>query len=133
MMKQAGLLTLVVLLATAQTDDTGMARQGRIGSGGELVQDCGLYFEFLGRTGAGRTESFEKNPFGMGYCAGLVRGVVDTAHNNLDGKVCLPENTNTPQVVWAVVQYLNSNPLSLSDQDTMLVLRAVQNAFPCRQ
>ena len=131
-MKNAGLLLVIVLLATVQTTDTGLARQGRVGSGGELVADCTLYFEFLGRTGAGREETFELDPFGMGYCAGLVRGVADTAHTHLTGQVCVPEDATTPQAVWAVVQYLNNNPLTLSDQDTELVLRAMQSAFPCR-
>ena len=62
-MKYAGLLLVIVLLATAQTTDTGFARQGRIGTGGELVQNCQLYFEFLGRTGAGREDTFEIDPF----------------------------------------------------------------------
>ena len=131
-MKSAGLLLIIVLLATIQTTDTGLSRQGRIGSGGELVGDCTLYFEFLGRTGAGREDTFDLDPFGMGYCAGLVRGVADTAHTHLTGQVCVPENATTPQAVWAVVQYLNNNPLTLSDQDTELVLRAMQSAFPCR-
>ena len=131
-MRQAGLLLVIVLLATVQTTDTGLARQGRIGTGGELVQNCTLYFEFLGRTGAGRDETFELDPFGMGYCAGLVRGVADTAHTHLRDQVCVPEDASTAQAVWAVVRYLNNNPLTLSDQDTELVLRAMQSAFPCR-
>ena len=131
-MKQAGLLLVIVLLATVQTTDTGRARQGRIGTGGELVQNCTLYFEFLGRTGAGREDTFELDPFGMGYCAGLVRGVANTAHTHMTGQVCVPKSASSAQAVWAVVQYLNNNPLTLSDQDTELVLRAMQSAFPCR-
>ena len=129
-MKRAGLLLVIVLLATIQTTDTGLARQGQLGSGGELVQKCTLYFEFLGRTGAGREETFELDPFGMGYCAGLVRGVTDMATRG--GQVCVPEEASTAQAVWAVVQYPNQNPLTLSDHDTELVLRAMQRAFPCR-
>ena len=130
-MKYTGLLLIIVLLATAQTTDTGFARQGRIGTGGELVQNCTLYFEFLGRTGAGREDTFDIDPFGMGYCAGLVRGVADTAHTHMPGQVCVPEGTSHAQAVWAVVQYLNNNPLTLSEQDSELVLRAMQNAFSC--
>ena len=131
-MKYAGLLFVIVLLATAQTTDTGFARQGRIGTGGELVQNCQLYFEFLGRTGAGREDTFEIDPFGMGYCAGLVRGVADTAHTHMTDQVCVPDDASSAQAVWAVVQYLNNNPLTLSNQDSELVLRAMQSAFPCR-
>ena len=131
-MKRAGLLLIIVLLATIQTTDTGLARQDGIGSSSALVQNCTLYFEFLGRTGAGREETFELDPFGMGYCAGLVRGVADTAHTHLTDQVCLPPDTTSAQAVWAVVQYPNRNPLILSDPDTELVFRAMQTAFPCR-
>ena len=93
--KYAGLLLVVVLLATTQTTDTGYARQGRVGTGGELVQNCSLYFEFLGRTGAGREETFAIDPFGMGYCAGLVRGVADTAHTHMTNQVCVPEGASS--------------------------------------
>ena len=54
------------------------------------------------------------------------------AHSHLGGQVCVPEDATGAQGVWAVVQYLNNNPLTLSDQDTDLVLRAMQSAFPCR-
>ena len=131
-MKRAGLLLIIVLLATVQTTDTGLARQSGIGSSSELVQNCKLYFEFLGRTGAGREETFEMDPFGMGYCAGLVRGVAETARTHLTDQVCLPPGTTSAQAVWAVVQYPNRNPLILSDPDTELVFRAMQTAFPCR-
>ena len=130
-MTRAGLLLAIVLIASAQTTDTGRTWQGRAGTGGELVQNCTLYFEFLGRTGAGRDETFELDPFGMGYCAGLVRGVAAVADTHLDNQVCLTGDATTPQAVWAVVQYLNNNQLTLSDPDAELVLRAMQSAFPC--
>ena len=76
--KWAGVLVIALLVTTRPTDIS-HATQGRTGSGHELQRDCGLYFEFLGRTGAGREETFEVDPFGMGYCAGLVRGVADSA------------------------------------------------------
>ncbi|MBQ02063.1 MAG: hypothetical protein CL477_15440 [Acidobacteria bacterium] len=131
-MKRAGLLLVILLVATAQTTDFGQTRPGRTGTGGELVQDCTLYFEFLGRTGAGRDDTFDEDPFGMGYCAGLVRGVATVADSHLQNQVCLTNNATGPQAVWAVVQYLNNNPLTLSDPDAELVLRAMQSAFPCR-
>jgi hypothetical protein len=47
-------------------------------------------------------------------------------------QVCVPDDASSAQAVWAVVQYLNTNPLTLSNQDSELVLRAMQSAFPCR-
>jgi hypothetical protein len=131
-MRRTGLLLVILLVATAQTTDFGQTRQGRRGTGGELVQNCTLYFEFLGRTGSGREETFELDPFGMGYCAGLVRGVAQVADAHLENQVCLTNDATGPQAVWAVVQYLNNNQLTLSLPDAELVLRAMQSAFPCR-
>ena len=125
-------LIVIVLLAATRSTDIGHATQGRTGSGNELVKDCALYFEFLGRTGAGRAETFDLDPFGMGYCAGLVRGVADSASRLTSDTVCLPDDITAPQGVWVVVQYLSDHPESLYESDTALVLRALQTAFPCR-
>ncbi len=125
-----GLLAILLLLATRPTD-LGRAAQGRQGSGEELAQDCTLYFEFLGRTGAGRDEAFEINPFGMGYCAGLVRGVAESANRLMPGSVCLPPETTAAQAVWVVVSYLHEHPEARRVADTTIVLTALQGAFPC--
>ena len=58
-MKHAGLL-LLLLFVNGQTSDQSQARQPDAGSGSQLVQRCRLYFEFLGRTGAGREDTFER-------------------------------------------------------------------------
>ena len=129
--KWVGLL-VIALLVTTQPTDIGHATQGRIGSGHELQKDCGLYFEFLGRTGAGREETFGVDPFGMGYCAGLVRGVAGSAGTLMADRVCVPDDITAPQAVWVVVQYLRQHPNVLYESDTVLVLRALQSAFPCR-
>ena len=126
-----GLVLLLVLLATRPTD-LGRAAQGRQGSGEELAEDCTLYFEFLGRTGAGRDETFEINPFGMGYCAGLVRGVAESANRLMPGTVCLPPETTAAQAVWVVVNYMHEHPEVRHTADTVIVLTALQSAFPCR-
>ena len=118
----------VVLLLMARSTDVGQLTRGRAGSGHELTRACTLYFEFLGRTGAGRVETFERDPFGMGYCAGLVRGVASSSAET----VCLPAGLTSAQAVWAVVQYLGDHPASLYEADGTLVHRALSAAFPCR-
>ncbi len=125
-------LLVILLLATTRPTDIGHATQGRVGSGHEIQRDCTLYFEFLGRTGAGREETFDVDPFGMGYCAGLVRGVANSAGGLMAERVCLPDDITAAQAVWVVVQYLREHPDSLYDSDTELVLRALEAAFPCR-
>ena len=130
-MKRAGLLLVMLLVATAQPSDTGRASQDTTGSGTQLIQTCRLYFEYLGRTGAGREETFDQNPSGMGYCAGLVRGVVNMAQSFMPDRVCLPSGSTTAQAVWVVVQYLEQNPIALSNEDSELVLRALENTYRC--
>ena len=129
--KWVGVLVIALLVTTRPTDIS-HATQGRTGSGHELQRDCGLYFEFLGRTGAGREETFEVDPFGMGYCAGLVRGVADSAGTLMADRVCVPSDITAVRAVWAVVQYLRRHQNVLYESDTALVLRALQSAFPCR-
>lgn len=124
-------LVLIMLVAATRPTDLGRAAQGRQGSAQELAQDCSLYFEFLGRTGAGRQETFDVNPFGMGYCAGLVRGVAESANRLMAGDVCLPEDVTAAQGVWVVVRYLRDHPASRYETDTTIVLRALQGAYPC--
>jgi len=130
-MKRVGLLLLLLFVATAHPGDTGQASQTIAGSGTQLVQTCRLYFEYLGRTGAGREETFARNPFGMGYCAGLVHGVVDMAEAFMPDRVCLPPRATIAQAVWVVVQYLEKNPIALPDEDSELVLRALENTYRC--
>jgi len=131
LLRRIGIL-IILLLATTRPIDIGHAIQGRLGSGLELEKDCALYFEFLGRTGAGRAETFDVNPFGMGYCAGLVRGVADSAGALMADRVCLPSAITAAQAVWVVVEYLRTHPDSLYESDTALVMRALEAAFPCR-
>ncbi len=118
----------VALLLTTRSTDVGQVLRGRTGTGHELTEACTLYFEFLGRTGAGRDETFERDPFGMGYCAGLVRGVASASPET----VCLPAGLTSAQAVWAVVQYLGDHAASLYEADGTLVLHALRAAFPCR-
>ena len=103
----------------------------RTGTGALLQERCQLYFEFLGRTGAGREDTFREDPFGMGYCAGLVRGVVIAAQSFMPDRVCVPPGTTIAQTVHRVIQYLDQNPRERSELDVELVLRALEDRFRC--
>ena len=131
-MKHACLLLSLLLIATCLPAKVVAQRTlGRSSTGHELLQDCALYFSFLGRTGAGRAETFEQDPFGMGYCAGLVRGVSNSADAFHPEIVCRLDGLTIDGAVWAVVRYLNDHPASLDESDAVLVLRALQDAFIC--
>ena len=120
-----------ILIAVATPRIVGQGDQERTGTGHELKQDCAVYFSFLGRTGAGREETYNEDPFGMGYCAGIIRGVANSAnafHPEID---CRLNDFTFHEAVWAVVRYLDHRPQSLDEQDTVLVLRALQLASIC--
>ena len=101
------------------------------GSGEALLSSCRLFFEMLGRTGAGREDTLGQNPFGIGYCAGLIRGVVTLAKSLMPTRLCVPPGTRVAHAVRAVVQYLETHPWTLDQPDTELVLRAVEDTYPC--
>lgn len=103
----------------------------RTGTGALLQERCQLYFEFLGRTGAGREDTFNEDPFGMGYCAGLVRGVVIAAQSFMPDRICVQPGTTIAQTVHRVIQYLDQNPQERGELDVELVLRALEDRFRC--
>jgi len=101
-------------------------------SGARLLEQCQLYFEFLGRTGAGQEETFADDPFGLGYCAGLVRGVAVMAKTLMPTRVCLRADTSTANAVWTIIQYLETlEPETLVEPDAELVLRSLEKTFRC--
>ena len=129
-MKRSSLLFgILLMVATGPTRIVGQETHGRTGTGRELIQDCTRYFAFLGRTGAGKEETFDEDSFGMGYCAGLVRGVTTSVNAFHPGIVCRLDGITTAQAVRAVVRYLDAHPESLAELDTLLVLRALQAAY----
>jgi len=127
-------LLLAVTPARAEQEPPRRAAQEppvRTGTGALLQERCQLYFEFLGRTGAGREDTFNQDPFGMGYCAGLVRGVVIAAQSFMPDRVCVPPGTTIAQTVHRVIQYLDQHPQERGELDVELVLRALEDRFRC--
>lgn len=127
----AGRLAAALLLLAAAPALAGQDPPPQTGRGTLLHQRCQLYFEFLGRTGAGREDTFNQDPFGMGYCAGLVRGVVIAAQAFMPDRVCVPPDATVAQVVRRVIDYLEENPRDRGEVDVELVLRALEDRFRC--
>ena len=132
-MPRAGCLVIVVvlLLLAPPPVRAGQEPPPRTGTGALLQARCQLYFEFLGRTGAGRGDTFNQDPFGMGYCAGLVRGVVIAAQSFMPERVCVPRGTRIAQVVRRVLLYLEEHPRERGELDVEIVLRALEDRFRC--
>ena len=67
----------------------------------------------------------------MGYCAGLVRGVVIAAQSFMPERVCVPRGTSIAQVVRRVLLYLEEHPRERGELDVEIVLRALEDRFRC--
>ena len=130
-MARAVCLLVALLLLAPQPLRAEQEPPPRTGTGALLHERCQLYFEFLGRTGAGREDTFSQDPFGMGYCAGLVRGVIIAAQSFMPARVCVPNGTTIAQVVHGVIQYLDARPEERGELDVELVLRALEDRFRC--
>ena len=130
-MARAGCLLAALLLLGTHPVGAEQEPPPSTGTGTLLQERCQLYFEFLGRTGAGREDTFNQDPFGMGYCAGLVRGVVIAAQSFMPDRVCVPPGTTIAQTVHRVLQYLENHPDERAELDVELVLRALEDRFRC--
>ena len=130
-MARAVCLLIALLLLVPQPVRAGQEPPPQTGRGELFQQRCQLYFEFLGRTGAGQEDTFNQDPFGMGYCAGLVRGVVIAAQSFMPDRVCVPRGTTIAQTVYRVLRYLDQHPQERGEPDVELVLRALEDRFRC--
>jgi Rap1a immunity proteins len=116
------------------TQDQGMP------SGNELLHDCKQAVRGID----GDTKLTEMEFVDASHCTGYVLGVVDgyavtEAAEKLrlhfsSSLVCFPKTgfMPTPQVVRIVVKYLHDHETRLSEPAALLVLQAMQEAFPCK-
>lgn len=79
-----------------------------------------------------------KNPVGVGHCVGVLQATIDTLDilHEAGGTpkfVCVPDG-GIPMVqsMRIVVQSLEEHPESLHLNESVLVVAALKNAFPCR-
>ena len=67
--------------------------------------------------------------YAEGNCRGYVSGVFDNSINV--NKQCLPQNATSGLRTKVVVEYLKKHPERLSTSASILVLAAINEAFPC--
>ena len=77
----------------------------------------------------------DKN-YEVGYCLGLISGVMKEHlvlenYRNLPGMFCIPEKTETIEIIINFVKYLKTNPEVLKHNDTLLLVKALKAAYPC--
>ncbi|WP_296261020.1 MULTISPECIES: Rap1a/Tai family immunity protein [unclassified Pseudomonas] len=79
-----------------------------------------------------------RNPVGIGHCVGVLQATIDTLDliheaGGTPELVCVPEG-GIPMIqsMRIVVQSLEAHPQSLHLNESVLVVSALKNAFPCR-
>ena len=109
-----------------------------VNDGEALQRECGEAINQADNGGAGSVGIREEMERGsdMGQCLGLVTGVWHTHMMMVDDfgsreAFCANETISAGQMARIVDRYLNEHPAELQMWDTVLILRAFVNAFPC--
>ena len=100
--------------------------------GNELLRQC-QHFIKLVDGGTARTDEH----YNAGACGGFVQGVASSTalydeFIPIKLKFCTPGTATGSQLVRIVVKYLKDNPKTLNDNRTVLVWRALLDAYPCK-
>ncbi len=114
---------LVAVLSLVTVFPIGLSAQDA--SGNRLIERCGHAVKLLD----GETDYDQLD---AGYCLGMAhvaRNLSEVLPTNL--RSCIPRETEEEQLVRIIAGYLRDHPEELHRFDTLLVLDAVQTAFPC--
>ncbi len=109
-----------------------------VADGNALLRNCSVGIKANSQGAVSATDAFYS-----GECVGLVRGIanimtiwaaLDRVERVNTGAVhgCVPDGVNPTHLVRIVVRYLNSHPAQLNQPDSLLVIRALANAYPCK-
>ena len=99
-------------------------------TGNQLLVDCQAVVRF-----SDTQQLPDKDVRGMAACLGIVHGVadmIDVWDDSLGGSG-LPEGYTTGQGVRIVVKYLQTHPEELNQRDTVLIFKALRQAFPLKK
>lgn len=128
----AGLWWLIASPAAAQRPVP------NVNDGVALQRECGEAINQADNAGEGSIGTREEVERGsdMGQCLGLVTGVWHTHMMMVDDfggreAFCATETISAGQMARIVDAYLKDHPGELKMWDTVLILRAFVNAFPC--
>ncbi|MBZ5539149.1 MAG: hypothetical protein LAN61_01385 [Acidobacteriia bacterium] len=139
-----GMVLFVQLFLSANLGSTKAAQKPTVDqdmpTGNELLHDCKQAMRAID----GDTTLTDLEFVDASHCTGYILGVVDGyAETEAAEKarlhfssplICFPKEgfMPTPQVVRIVVKYLRENPKNLRDHAALLVLLALQEAYPCK-
>ena len=109
-------------------------------------QDGNKLLEYCGQAVKSEEPHTPAEHFGTAWCLGYIYGFVDgfdalaiaSAKDETDydrlrkSYVCYPKDVTAGQTARVLVKFLNDHPERLHQSASVLMLEAVQNAFPCR-
>lgn len=73
--------------------------------------------------------------FGDGFCIGYIRGLktaVDVIIRLNDRQTCYPDGITVGQLRDVVVSYVRRNPANRHEGATLVFMRAISEAWPCK-
>jgi len=115
-------LWLALLLLS--TSIVAMGENVSSGSGNGLLPQCQAAVDALTDDAKFAAASYD-----IGYCTGLIHGISDVLESL--GTVCPGDGVTGAQRTRVVVKFLNDHPARLNDRDTILVMDALRQAWPC--
>ena len=120
-------LLVVVLLAAIRAPDVA-AQEGQE-TGNDLLTRCELAVRVPPQQESMRPEDAVDAAFCIGFVSGIAR-VVAVLPPKL--RSCVPGGSTAGQWVRVVVRFLSDHAEALHEAGEVLVLRALQDAFPCQ-
>ena len=108
-----------------------------VNDGNALARECGAAISQADGGPVDTTREEMERGSDMGQCLGLVTGVWHTHMIMVDDfggreAFCATETVSAGRMARIVDAYLKAHPAELESWDTVLILRAFVDAFPCR-
>lgn len=127
----------VALLSLAAAPAAAQRPIPNVNDGNALARECGAAISQADGGPVDPDRDEMERGSDMGQCLGLVTGVWHTHMIMVDDfggreAFCATETISAGRMARIVDAYLEENPAELTMWDTVLILRAFVNAFPCR-
>lgn len=127
----------VALLSLAAVPAAAQRPIPDVNDGNALARECGAAISQADGGPVDPERDEMERGSDMGQCLGLVTGVWHTHMIMVDDfggreAFCATETISAGRMARIVDAYLEENPAELTMWDTVLILRAFVNAFPCR-
>ena len=127
----------VALLSLAAVPAVAQRPIPDVNDGNALARECGAAISQADGGAVDPDRDEVERGSDMGQCLGLVTGVWHTHMIMVDDfggreAFCATETVSAGRMARIVDAYLKENPAELTMWDTVLILRAFVNAFPCR-